>query len=68
MIIIKIIIIISSQPVLLLLILLETLSLPSHLRQDQLVRNKTTIIICSSRVTTSQIIISLSLGYLFFLV
>jgi hypothetical protein len=47
---------------------LETLSLPSHLRQDQLVRNKTTIIICSSRVTTSQIIISLSLGYLFFLV
>lgn len=58
--ILMIIISISSQlQVLLLLILLE-ISLPSRLRQAQLVRSRTTIIICSSRVTTSHLIISLS--------
>lgn len=63
-----IIIIISSQPqVLLLLTLLETISLPSHLRQAHLVRcsSKTAIIICSSRVINKSLF-SFSLSHAWF--
>lgn len=62
------IIIISSQPqVLLLLILLETISLPSQLRQAHLVSSSSSktsiIIICSSRVINKSFIHSLVHGF-----